>query len=1290
MKIKSKYKLGMGKPKLHSLVAAQSSGQPNRFSASFKGYFAVMLNSIQHLSVKLNGFRGKPGMTNPWRKAIAIALIVAMGLSLVIFWPHKKTPTAQAAWYGAGGTWWGYRQKITLNPTHDKVLNTSQADFPVLIKITDADNPVFAKAQSSGNDILFTSSDATTKISHEIEKFDVVTHELDAWVKISTLATAADTIIYMYYGNAGATDQQDLANTWNTDFKGVWHMNEASGTIYDATTNDNDGAVDAGSPTYGATGKVGKAVNLDGSSWFAKATPDNLPYGSTARTYEAWVAYSDTTVTYRAVLSYGTQANSQLVDFLLNSSNPRKPFQGFYNDNHTSLRTIPADSTLHHLAVTVSGTSLTFYIDGVPEAAQNLVGPLNTVEALPLHIGRIDSPAYSYNGTLDELRISSSARSADWIATEYNNQNDPATFFSLEAEATGDIIAPSNPSSFTGKDIVGGSTTLTSGNYYNYPTPYFEWPAAEAVGGAHDTGNSEASGVAGYYLYFGTTCGAGGADPATTRGVMTDTGGGVHYQTGVNVSVPDLATNEGSYCLRVKSKDNAGNISSVYEAFLYKYEITAPNDPAFITASPSGYTGTNSFSFSWPVATDGSSTPQSGVAGYQYKRGNGEGWSSTIVGASVSAIEAYQQGTNTFFVRSVDAAGNTSAGAVQTSYYYTTGAPVKPGNLSVDPATESATNDFSFSWDAPAHDHAIVNYGYSINASPSDQNITWTGSADTSLAAGPYATQQDTNDFYLVAKDEAGNYAFDGANVATISFSCSSPSPPIPVMFAISDSSDRSSNKFSLTVKWSAGIGQGSSFDHYSVERSTNGTSFTETTTTTSTIYLDPDLTESQIYYYRVKAVDNAGKISAYSAILSRAPTGRFTTPPTYVSGPEAGSIKATQATITWVTDRSSTSQVRYGTKSDQLDKVKGQIDAVTSHTVILSGLSASTKYYLQAQSLDEERDYAEDIACSGTVEFTTLALPVISNVTVSNITLNSADVSWETSMATASQIKYGTSLDYGTTADVDAGSYVSKHTITLSDLAHSTTYHLKINGNDSDDNSFGSDDYVFDTQKMPKISSVSSQEDNTGPEPVTKIEWKTNVPTTSSIEYFAEDNSTRVEEESRSDLVEDHLLELRGLKDNTVYRFVVSGRDQFGNLTESDRTVLKTKMDTRPPKITNIIFETSNVGMGSQSESKVIVSWKTDEPSTSEVEFAEGITGDTYTSNTEEDQTQTNSHLVIVSGLKDKVPYHLRVCSADKVGNLACSSDNTFVSGEVKRSTMEIVLDALRKAFGWTSKLVK
>ena len=48
-----------------------------------------------------------------------------------------------------------------------------------------------------------------------------------------------------------------------------------------------------------------------------------------------------------------------------------------------------------------------------------------------LDIGKLTAADLNWNGQIDEVRISNSVRSADWITTEYNNQNSPSTFYTV-------------------------------------------------------------------------------------------------------------------------------------------------------------------------------------------------------------------------------------------------------------------------------------------------------------------------------------------------------------------------------------------------------------------------------------------------------------------------------------------------------------------------------------------------------------------------------------------------------------------------------------------------------------------------------------------------------------------------------------------------------------------------------------------------------------------------------------------------------------------------------------------
>ncbi|MFC1588558.1 DUF2341 domain-containing protein, partial [Planctomycetota bacterium] len=126
---------------------------------------------------------------NTWKITAAVLFMAAL-----VFCPISDT---SGAWYPVAT--WKYRIKITLNAA--QVPNTDQNNFPVLINKTfnvwkDTANGGHA-GQADGGDFLFTAADGSTKLSHEIEKYDNTTGELVAWVKVPVVSASTDTVIYI-------------------------------------------------------------------------------------------------------------------------------------------------------------------------------------------------------------------------------------------------------------------------------------------------------------------------------------------------------------------------------------------------------------------------------------------------------------------------------------------------------------------------------------------------------------------------------------------------------------------------------------------------------------------------------------------------------------------------------------------------------------------------------------------------------------------------------------------------------------------------------------------------------------------------------------------------------------------------------------------------------------------------------------------------------------------------------------------------------------------------------------
>ncbi len=101
-------------------------------------------------------------------------------------------------------------------------------------------------------------------------------------------------------------------------------------------------------------------------------------------------------------------------------------------------------NTWYYLTGTFDGNSMNFYVNGV-----NSAGSLSSPGSIatnnkPTYIGKglLDLQTLFFNGVEDEVRVSNVARSASWIASEYNNQSSPSTFLSLGSQQDSGAVAP--------------------------------------------------------------------------------------------------------------------------------------------------------------------------------------------------------------------------------------------------------------------------------------------------------------------------------------------------------------------------------------------------------------------------------------------------------------------------------------------------------------------------------------------------------------------------------------------------------------------------------------------------------------------------------------------------------------------------------------------------------------------------------------------------------------------------------------------------------------------------------
>lgn len=377
---------------------------------------------------------------NNFKKVFTFVVFLGILFSVIAFTDLFETKEASADWYTTGGTW-GYRKSITIDNT--KVAGSIDlTDFPMLFSVTDADLRYTGNGGSvgktDGTDILFTLANGSTKLDHEIEKYDQNTGELNAWVEIPALDYNDNTVIYIYYGNSGASDQQNISGTWNGNYKGVWHLDETvtneatGGTHYDSTSVANNATQ---YNNVNSTGKIGVGQYLDG-------TGDYLAINSDVSN---WLNMAEGTMSFW-YKSDGTPNASGLFDFaggedylaLYIYFGPMRLIHRVdYGTEYyleESIDDVTTDTNWHNIVATwkVGGSpyTLSLVYDGTQVTNTDTIATPVAFSGAA-YIGIVGGSSYPFRGTLDEFRIINVARSVDWITTEYNNQSATSTFYSV-------------------------------------------------------------------------------------------------------------------------------------------------------------------------------------------------------------------------------------------------------------------------------------------------------------------------------------------------------------------------------------------------------------------------------------------------------------------------------------------------------------------------------------------------------------------------------------------------------------------------------------------------------------------------------------------------------------------------------------------------------------------------------------------------------------------------------------------------------------------------------------------
>ena len=357
------------------------------------------------------------------RLSILLGLFVVLGVQ-----------PAMASWNAA----WTKRAKVTLNTADSGLQLSAPVDsVPVVVRLHTG-NFQFLDAKPDGADLRFIAADDKTPLKHHIEKFDSINELAIVWVQVPRVMPGAKAdFVWLYYGNANAPAANDAKGSYDASQGLVYHFDDKEAVPQDSTANANHAARSAGKASN--AGLIGSGWVLDGSGDIGINITPSLRAGPEGLTVSMWVKPADASDAQlfvqqdgAAVISLAMRGGAFVARAGSATTAPQGTVQG---------------ATWQHVAMVVQN-GVTLYVNG-----QEVARATGTVSAMggQAVVGR------GFKGEIDELQMSSVARSADWIKLSAGSQGPDQKFVgTAPAEAGPEESGPSYMAILLGAVTVDG------------------------------------------------------------------------------------------------------------------------------------------------------------------------------------------------------------------------------------------------------------------------------------------------------------------------------------------------------------------------------------------------------------------------------------------------------------------------------------------------------------------------------------------------------------------------------------------------------------------------------------------------------------------------------------------------------------------------------------------------------------------------------------------------------------------------------------------------------------------
>jgi len=335
---------------------------------------------------------------------------------------------------------WSYYVDITVDHTQ---LSDTLTNFPLCIQGSVLPSGFWSHVKADGGDIVPVLVNNHRLLRRECAYISTGDEKLELHIRVPVLSDSKDTVIRLYYGNANAS-WPDSPYVWDANFKAVYHMDDDPDTshITDSTANENDGTKKGANEPAEVAGQVAVAQDFDGEDDYIDCG-NAVSLRPTEITIETIISADKPTggvgydrVITRSDASATSSSNSYSLQFFGTSG--KLAFQ-IWVEGDDSAKAITQDTAVDsgdYIVGRYDKTDLRIYRNGsldctpiaqtgdIRAGAQNLLlGACTGLQEITM-----------YNGRLDEVRLSSIARSPEWIEATYKTLLTPSTLYGAGSE----------------------------------------------------------------------------------------------------------------------------------------------------------------------------------------------------------------------------------------------------------------------------------------------------------------------------------------------------------------------------------------------------------------------------------------------------------------------------------------------------------------------------------------------------------------------------------------------------------------------------------------------------------------------------------------------------------------------------------------------------------------------------------------------------------------------------------------------------------------------------------------